>query len=225
MEALETARHLETVHDITCGLAYLDGKAFDANKVWGFRSCGPFDTKEELAKSQVFQRQENEAAFAIVQNMTERVIGVIILTHDDPKNLSIQMESPIIKPSCEESQEQIEACFLLMDRLFAHGYRRVQISVDSQDFNSKRLALRLGFTQEGFFPKHMIVKDANRDSWVYGMINSDWTKGARAALYKKLHGSKMQKIDASNNAKEGELEHQQKVLKERKETAAAKTLA
>jgi RimJ/RimL family protein N-acetyltransferase len=221
LEALEKERHLQVVHDITCGLAYLDGKAFDANKVWAFRTCGPFNTPEQLAQSEVFQLQANEAAFAIVENLTERVIGVIHLTNDDPKNLSIQIEMPIIKPSSEESQEQMEACFLLMDRLFAFGYRRIQVSLDSQDTNNKNLALRLGFTQEGYFPKHMIVKNANRDSWVYGMINSDWQKGARSALFKKLHGATMQKADSINNAKEGELEQQQIFLKEKKKLEAA----
>jgi RimJ/RimL family protein N-acetyltransferase len=199
----------------------MENTSFDPNKLWAFRSCGPFESADELAESEIFVRQENEAAFAIVDNVTESVVGVIILTNDDPKNLTIQLEPPIIKPSSEESEEQLEACFLLMDRLFAHGYRRIQMSVDAQDFSSKKLAMRLGFTQEGFFPKNMIVKDANRDSWVYGMINTDWNKGARAALFKKLHGAKMQRADAANNVKESELEVQQNFLKEKKEKEAA----
>lgn len=192
-------------------------KAFDPNKLWAFRSCGPFENATELAKSEIFTRQVDEAAFAIVDNVTENVVGLAILAKDDPKNLTIQMEPPIMKPSAEESQEQMEACFLLMDRLFAHGYRRIQMSVDAQDMASKQLARRLGFTQEGFFPKNMIVKDANRDSWVYGMINTDWNKGARAALFKKLHGAKMQQADAANNVKEAELEEQNNFLKGEKE--------
>lgn len=164
--------HKEIVYNITCGEVSYENKAFDPNKLWAFRSCGPFADSQELFESEVFQRQVDEAAFAIVDNVTERVIGVVILVKDDPKNLSIQLEPPIVMPAYEESEQQMEACFLLMDRLFAHGYRRVQMSVDAQDFASKQLARRLGFTQEGFFPKNMIVKDANRDSWVYGMINT-----------------------------------------------------
>ena len=222
LEALETEEHVDIVHDITCGAVSLDSKSFDPNKLWAFRSCGPFESADDLAKSEIFARQMNEAAFAIVDNVTESVVGVIILTNDDPKNLTIQLEPPIMKPSCEESEEQMEACFLLMDRLFAHGYRRIQMSVDAQDFASKKLALRLGFTQEGFFPKNMIVKESNRDSWVYGMINTDWKKGARAALFKKLHGTKMQRADAANNVKESELEMQENFLKEQnKENKAA----
>lgn len=224
LEALDE-EHVQIVYDITCGQVFGGSKAFDPNKLWAFRSCGPFDNADELFESEIFQRQVDEAAFCIVENVTESVVGVIILVKDDPKNLTIQMEPPIVKPACEETPEQLEACFLLLDRLFAHGYRRVQMSVDAQDFASKKLARTLGFTQEGFFPKNMIVKDANRDSWVYGMINTDWNKRARADLFRKLHGAKMQRADAANNVKEGELEVQQNYLKEQKEaeTNAAAT--
>ena len=163
----------------------------------------------------------DEAAFAIVDNVTNAVIGIAMLVKDDAKNLTIQMEPPIVKPSAEETPQQLEACFLLMDRLFAHGYRRISMSVDAQDVASKQLARRLGFTQEGFFPKSMIVKDANRDSWVYGMINTDWNKGARAALFTKLHGAKMQRADAANSKKEAELEEQNTFLKGQKDQSAA----
>ena len=97
---------------------------------------------------------------------------------------------------------------LLLDRLFAFGYRRVQICVDSQDVRGKRLPNRLGFTQEGEILKHMIVKDANRDSLIYGMLNSDWDYGARAFVFRKVHGDKMQKIDAAIVSRE-EVDHEQ----------------
>lgn len=135
------------------------------------------------------------------------------------KNLKIQLELPIVKPSSEGTVEQMEACFLLLDRLFALGYRRIQIAVDSQDTIGKKVPARMGFTQEGQLPKHRISKEANRDSIIYGMLNSDWDKGARTFLFKKLHGENAQRADASNNLREGELEEQQRVLKEKKAMA------
>jgi hypothetical protein len=110
----------------------------------------------------------------------------------------------------------LEACYLLIDRLFAYGYRRVQISIDAKDTNNVKLADRLGFTYEGCLFKHMIIKDASRDSNIYGMLNSDWEKGGRLALYKKLYGVKLARVDFSNNKKEEELDEQQRVLAERK---------
>ena len=224
LEALEADRHLNVMYNITSGEANLEDKSYDPNEIWGFLDFGPFSSPEELRKSPVFQRQSDEAAFAMVETVTDRVVGVVIISKDDPKNLNVQLELPIVKPSADGTVEQIEACFLLLDRLFALGYRRVQLTCDTQDAAGKKLAGRLGFTQEGMIPKHMVVKEANRDSNIYGMLNSDWDKGARAFLFKKLHGAAMLKVDAANNAKEGELEEQERVLaeKEAAKQAAAK---
>merc|ERR1712032_918219 len=170
-----------------------------------------------MLKSDMFQLENNSAAFAIVEMLTDRVLGVIHLTKDDPKNLNIQMELPIVKPSSDGKVEQFEACFLLLDRLFAHGYRRVQLCVDTRDVRGKRLPNRLGFTQEGQIPKHMIVKEANRDSLIYGMLNSDWDKGARAMLFKKIHGQAAQKADRNTVAKEEATHDQEERLRQKKD--------
>lgn len=215
LEALEADRHLDVMHNITSGEANLEDKSYDPNEVWGFLDVGPFDSSKELRKSSVFQARSDEAAFAIVEAVTDRVIGIIILSKDDPKNLNVQLELPIVKPSADGTVEQLEACFLVLDRLFALGYRRVQLTCDTQDAAGKKVAGRIGFTQEGMIPKHMVVKEANRDSNIYGMLNSDWDKGARAFLFKKLHGAAMLKVDYANNAKEGELEEQEAFLAEK----------
>ena len=217
LEPLEAPRHLEEFHSMTCGDVYREHKSFDPHQVWAFWPEGPFRCSGEMRESFVFQRYDNEAGFAIVESLTDRMIGVVMLTNDTPRNLSISLELPIVKPSSDGTVESIEGCFLLLDRLFSLGYRRVQMSVDSMDTTGKKLAGRLGFTQEGMIPKDRVVKESNRDSVIYGMLNSDWDKGARAFLYKKLHGEKAMKADVAMNKREEEIEHRQRVLDEAKE--------
>lgn len=217
LEPLEGKRHLNTFWEITSGQAYKEHKAYNPDEVWGFLDCGPFQKPQQLLESEIFQLERNQAAFAIVECITDRLLGVVHLTKDDPKNLNVQMELPIVQPSLSSedvSVEQMEACFLLLDRLFAFGYRRVQICVDTQDVRGKRLPMRLGFTQEGEIPKHMIVKEANRDSFIFGMLNSDWEKGARALLFKKLHGAAAQKaIDTIVAKEEAAIEEERAMVK------------
>ena len=153
LEALEADRHLDVMYTITSGEANLEDKSYDPNEVWGFLDFGPFSSPEELRKSPVFQRQSDEAAFAMVESVTDRVIGVVIISRDDPKNLNVQLELPIVKPSADGTVEQIEACFLLLDRLFALGYRRVQLTCDTQDAAGKKLAGRLWLHTGGNDPQ------------------------------------------------------------------------
>lgn len=218
LEPLDTKRHLKDFYAMTCGDIYRANKSYDPLEVWAFYEDGPFDSPEKMKESFVFQREMNEAGFAIIESLTGNMVGAVYLTNDNPKNLSISLELPIVKPSSEGTVESIEACFLLLDRLFALGYRRVQLSVDSMDTKGKKLSGRLGFTQEGLIPKDRIIKESNRDSIIYGMLNSDWDKGARAFLFKKLHGEKAMKVDVKNEKSEAELEKQSNFIESQKET-------
>jgi RimJ/RimL family protein N-acetyltransferase len=220
LEPLLASRHSKELWEITSGNACNEHKAYNPDEVWGFLDCGPFKNAQALQESDVFQLEHTAAGFAIVEFVTDRLVGVVHLSKDDPKNLSVQLDLPIVKPTSDGSIEQLEACFLLLDRLFAYGYRRIQICVDALDVRGKRLPQRLGFTQEGQIPKHMIVKDANRDSIIYGMLNSDWDKGARSFLLKKLHGAAFEKADAAIVAKEEAVEDQEQKLREKKEAEA-----
>jgi hypothetical protein len=219
LETLNVDRHLVDLFHVTCGDAALEDKPYDANEVWGFLEDGPFESAKEMRESFVFQRQMNEAGFAIVHAVTDRVLGAVLLRGDDPKNLSIQLEPPMMQPIRDGTKEQLEACFLLLDRLFAYGYRRIQLSVDSQDAVNRKLCSRLGFNLEGRLYKHMVVKEASRDSSIYGLLNSDWKRGARVALFKKLYGTAAVRADAHNERTEDEFEERARGLKEQKEEA------
>ena len=217
LEVLEKGRHAKEFYAITNGEACGADKRYDPEEVWGFLEYGPFLSEKALIESGLFQLNRDQAGFAIVDMITDRLLGVVHLVNDDPKNLNVQLDLPIVKPSHSEGTlEVMEACFLLLDRLFAYGYRRVQISIDTQDVRAKRLPRSLGFTQEGQIPKHRIIKEANRDSIIYGMLNSDWDGGARGVLFKKLYGEAMWKADKVNRSKEEKAEEEERKLAEQK---------
>ena len=220
LEALDVKRHLKDVFTVTSGMPALEKTAYEPEEIWGFLEDGPFESPEEMRKSFVFQRKRNEAGFAIVHSVTESVLGVVLLTHDNPEHLTIQIEPPIMQFGRAGSSQELEACFLLMDRLFALGYRRIQMMLDSQDSENRKLVRRLGFTMEGVLYKHLIHKESSRDSNVYALLNSDWKKGARSALFKRLYGAKAFSADRANERKEEEHAEQQRVLEEKKRLEA-----
>jgi RimJ/RimL family protein N-acetyltransferase len=216
LEALEVDRHLNDLYAVTSGQPTLGNSNYDPQEIWSFLEEGPFPSPEALRQARVFQHKPNEAAFGIVHSVTDRLIGAIYLTKDDPEYLSIQLEAPLLQPALEGTPEQLEACFLLLDRLFANGYRRVQMSVDAQDPRRRKLAGRLGCTHEGTLSKHMIVKDSSRDSAIFSLLNSDWKAGARNALFARLYGKAAAAADLRNEQKSAELEEQSRFLEEAK---------
>jgi hypothetical protein len=63
------------------------------------------------------------------------------------------------------------------------GYRRYEWKCNAFNAPSRRAAERFGFTFEGIFRQHMIVKGRNRDTAWFAMLDSEWP--ARKAAYER----------------------------------------
>jgi hypothetical protein len=55
-------------------------------------------------------------------------------------------------------------------------YRRMQWRCNALNEKSRAAALRLGFTFEGIFHQHMVVKGHNRDTAWYSMLDYEWPR-------------------------------------------------
>ena len=60
------------------------------------------------------------------------------------------------------------------------GHRRVEWKCDALNERSRAAALRLGFTFEGVFRNHMVVKGRNRDSAWFSMTDREWPAASDA---------------------------------------------
>ena len=54
------------------------------------------------------------------------------------------------------------------------GYRRLEWKCNALNAASRRAALRFGFSFEGIFRQHMVVKGRNRDTGWYAITDADW---------------------------------------------------
>ena len=64
--------------------------------------------------------------------------------------------------------------YLLMQYAFELGYRRYEWKCNALNHPSRRAGARLGFTFEGVFRQHMIIKGRNRDTAWYSMLDTEW---------------------------------------------------
>lgn len=85
-------------------------------------------------------------------------------------------------PAMRRTCASTEAVFLLVDHLFTLGARRVEWKCDNRNEASKAAALRFGFTFEGVFRQHMVVKGENRDTAWFSLLDSEWPQRRLAIL-------------------------------------------
>lgn len=59
-------------------------------------------------------------------------------------------------------------------------YRRLEWKCHVLNAKSKRAAERLGFTHEGIFRQHFIIKGRNRDTAWYSILDGEWPSTKQA---------------------------------------------
>jgi RimJ/RimL family protein N-acetyltransferase len=95
----------------------------------------------------------------------------------------------LFSPALQKTAGATEAMYLMAKHAFEDlQYRRYEWKCHALNVASRSAALRLGFTFEGIFRQHMIVKGKNRDTAWFAMLDSEWP-ACKAALESWLHPS------------------------------------
>ena len=96
----------------------------------------------------------------------------------------IEVGHIVYSPALQRTPLGTEAQYLLARYAFETlGYRRYEWKCDALQRAVGRAALRYGFTYEGIFRQHMIVKGRNRDTAWFSMLDSEWP--ARKAAFER----------------------------------------
>jgi RimJ/RimL family protein N-acetyltransferase len=147
-----------------------------AEDLWRYMPDGPFAARAAFeAHMQAKAKSEDPLFFAIVDRATETAVGRATLMRIDPANRVIEVGGIIYTPALQRSRGATEAIFLFARHIFEDlGYRRYEWKCNALNEPSRRAALRLGFTFEGIFRQHMIIKQKNRDTAWFSMLDSEW---------------------------------------------------
>ena len=114
--------------------------------------------------------------FAVVDQDTGRAEGRQALMRVDAGNGVIEIGNILWGPRLTRTRGATEALFLFADHVFGLGYRRFEWKCNNLNAPSKRAAERFGFTFEGVFRQHMIVKGLNRDTAWFSIIDTEWPR-------------------------------------------------
>jgi RimJ/RimL family protein N-acetyltransferase len=103
------------------------------------------------------------------------VSGTFALCSADPANGCVELGWVLLGGALARTRAATEAFHLVMAHVFDDlGYRRLEWKCDSLNEPSRRAAERLGFTYEGTFRQHRVVKGRNRDSAWFSITDAEW---------------------------------------------------
>ena len=169
VEPLDVAAHGAELFAASHGDAVKD-------RIWDYLPYGPFPTEREFRVHLAAQAaSEDPLFFAIRPHATGRALGVASLMTIEPAHRSIEIGHIWLSPELQNSAAGTEALYLLIAHALDDlGYRRMEWKCDAANAASRGAAARLGFTHEGVFYQHRIVKDRNRDTAWFSILDHEW---------------------------------------------------
>jgi RimJ/RimL family protein N-acetyltransferase len=148
----------------------------DQDTRWAWMSDGPFPDLPAF-EAQMARKQESEDPlyFALVERASGMPGGYASYLRITPAHGVIEVGDIMYTRRFQRTAAATEAMYLMARHAFEDlGYRRYEWKCNALNEPSRRAALRLGFTFEGIFRQHMIVKGKNRDTAWFAMLDSEW---------------------------------------------------
>lgn len=174
---LEVDRHVADLYKAA------QGKGSDP-ALYTYLSAGPFESIDGFrAWIEPMASNPELGVFVVIDRATGRAIGCASLMRMDPSNGVVEIGNIFYGGGLQRTSGSTEAFFLIADYVFRTlGYRRFEWKCNALHVRSRTAALRFGFTFEGEFRQHMVVKGRNRDTAWFAMIDSEWESTLRPAL-------------------------------------------
>ncbi len=157
----------------------------DREQLWCYLFDGPYPNREAFdVRLRQMASTRDPLFFSILAQPSGIPVGYASYLRIEPAHRCIEVGSILFTPALQRTPGATEAMYLMARHIFDDlGYRRYEWKCNSLNEPSRRAALRLGFTFEGIFRQHMIIKGRNRDTAWYAMLDSEWP--ARKANFER----------------------------------------
>ena len=174
LEPLDPAKHTDDL--------YVASHGDDKDVIWQYLFEPPFaDHAAFKAHIERKAQSEDPLFYAIIDKKSGKAMGYATLMRIDTTHRVIEVGNIMYGTPLQKTPGATEAQYLLMRYVFdILGYRRYEWKCNALNAPSRRAADRFGFTFEGIFRQHMIVRGRNRDTAWYSIIDTEWPKQKRA---------------------------------------------
>jgi len=173
LEPVDVSRHASQLFAAQAG----------APQIWEYLPYGPFESKAVFRAWLAERAATSDPLFyAIIDRTSGRALGMASFLRVEPSHGVIEVGHIWYSPALQRTRLATDAMYVMARHVFDDlGYRRYEWKCNALNEPSRRAAVRLGFTFEGVFRQHMVVKDRNRDTAWYSMLDSEWP-AAKAAF-------------------------------------------
>ncbi len=144
--------------------------------LWDYMSSGPFADRESFRHYlDAAAATDDPLAFTVVGLADQAPRGMVRLMRIDPANGVGEVGHIWFGAGLQRTPGATEAIFLLAEYMFDQlRYRRFEWKCNALNQRSRRAAKRFGFSFEGIFRQHMVIKDRNRDTAWFAIIDREW---------------------------------------------------
>ncbi len=143
--------------------------------IWRFMGAGPFANINAFEMYlEALVSNANGLAMCVYDIGSGRPVGVATFMNNFPEHLKVELGNIWYSPVVQGKGANLEATYLMLEHAFSLGYRRVEWKCDASNERSRRAALRMGFRFEGVQEFHFIVKERNRDTAWFRMLDHEW---------------------------------------------------
>jgi len=148
----------------------------EKERLWTYMAYGPFTQKNEMLEwLKGCEAATNMSFFTVISKALNQRVGMMSICNIIPQMKTLELGNIWYSPVVHFSKVNTEVVYLMLSEIFDQlKYRRVEWKCDALNARSRAAALRLGFSFEGIFRQHFIIKNRNRDTAWFAMLDKDW---------------------------------------------------
>jgi RimJ/RimL family protein N-acetyltransferase len=148
----------------------------EAARMWTYLPHGPWPDEAGMRGWLDLLPGSGDPLFlTVIERSTGDPVGIVTFMSVDAAMRHLELGNIWYSPRAQRTRANTESVYLMLREAFDElGHRRVEWKCDALNARSRAAAERLGFTFEGVFRQHMIIKGRNRDTAWYSMVDHEW---------------------------------------------------
>ena len=146
------------------------------SRIWTYMAFGPFSDETTMQNWLNECNASNDPLFLTVTSKElNQCVGVVSFLNILLPMRCLELGNTWYSRIVHHTKINTETIYLMLSEAFdGLKYRRVEWKCDALNARSRAAALRLGFSFEGIFRQHYIIKGRNRDTAWFAMLDRDW---------------------------------------------------